>query len=262
VTKKIILTITSLFVLFTPEKSINTILKASPLQTETVINKIDTATTHSIFNISNLGPYVFPVKGKVISPYGKRGHRFHPGTDIKLQLGDTVRAMFKGIVVRSGRYYGYGLLVILKHPDDIETYYAHLSKCIANVGDTVNPGDVIGLGGRTGRATTTHLHFEIRYHAKAYNAQKLFDFEQQKLIAENYSEETPVKLADSKSDTLAAPINTEKNVHEEKIFHIIKKGDTLFSLAKKYGTTVNNICKLNHLSENTILKIGRKLKIQ
>ena len=222
---------------------------------------MDTVTTRTIFNISNLGPYVFPIKGKVISPYGKRGRRFHPGTDIKLQLGDTVRAMFKGIVTRSGRYYGYGLLVILKHPDDIETYYAHLSKCIVNVGDTVNPGDVIGLGGRTGRATTTHLHFEVRYHAKAYNAQKLFDFAEQKLIAETYSDETIAKLADSKSDTLATPDSTEKTAHEGKIYHIIKKGDTLFSLAKKHGTTVNNICKLNHISTKTILKIGRKLKL-
>lgn len=261
-TKRTILTITALFLFFIQEKSFNTILKAGSLQPELSVSQKDSTTNNPLFDITSLGQYVFPVKGKVISPFGKRGRRFHPGTDIKLQLGDTVRAMFKGIVTRSGRFYGYGLLVILKHPDDIETYYAHLSKCIANVGDTVNPGDVIGLGGRTGRATTTHLHFEIRYHAKAYNAQNLFDFAEQKLITENYSEETAVKLADSKSDTIATPINTEKTEHEGKIFHIIKKGDTLFSLAKKYGTTVNNICKLNHISTKTILKIGRKLKMQ
>jgi murein DD-endopeptidase MepM/ murein hydrolase activator NlpD len=262
VTKRLILTITALFLFFISEKSSDTSLKASSLQSELSIAQKDTTANKSIFDIISLGQYVFPIKGKVISPYGRRGRRFHPGTDIKLQLGDTVRAMFKGVVTRSGRYYGYGLLVILKHPNDIETYYAHLSKCIANVGDTVSPGDVLGLGGRTGRATTTHLHFEIRYHAKAYNAQKLFDFEQQKLIAETYTEETAVKLSDAKSETLTNPLNIEDKTHEEKIYHIIKKGDTLFSLAKKYSTTVNDICELNHISTKTKLKIGRKLKMQ
>jgi LysM repeat protein len=90
----------------------------------------------------------------------------------------------------------------------------------------------------------------------------LFNFTQQKLIAEAYTEETTVKLAETKNDTLTTSHNTEKNTREEIIYHIIKKGDTLFSLAKKYGTSVNNICKLNHISTKTILKIGRKLKLQ
>lgn len=109
-----------------------------------------------------IGSYQQPFLGKVISPYGKRGKIMHTGTDIKLQKGDTVKAAFTGVVTKASNYYGYGKLIVVKHNFGIETYYAHLSKFLIKVNDTVTTGQPIGLGGRTGRATTNHLHFEIR----------------------------------------------------------------------------------------------------
>jgi murein DD-endopeptidase MepM/ murein hydrolase activator NlpD len=159
------------------------------------------------------------------------------------------------------RYYGYGILVVLQHPDNIETYYSHLSKAIVNPGDTVLPGIPIGLGGRTGRATTNHLHFEIRKDKKALNAEKLFDFENQ-IVRSWVIERKPDKVKkesvifSNEKDTL----NSEMP-QVEPIYHKIKKGDTLYSLAKRYGTTVDSICKTNGIRPKSVLKIGTRLKM-
>jgi murein DD-endopeptidase MepM/ murein hydrolase activator NlpD len=241
-----------------------------------------------VFDISILGIYTNPYQGKVISPFGPRGKQIHTGTDIKLQLGDSVRASFTGIVTKSSKYYGYGLLVVINHGSGFETYYAHLSKCLVNDGDSVKSGDVIGLGGRTGRATTTHLHFEIRYNGKAYNASKLFNFQNACLISNVfYDEQLPPKENDSseiyiRENEVAASVNiipsnnensNTKNETKVKLvekngakgigkIHNIKKGDTLYSLARKYGTTVEKLQEINKLSSRSKLKIGMKLKVE
>lgn len=127
---------------------------------------------------TNLSPsdQISPVKGKVINPFGYRGGHNHTGSDIKLQKGDTVRAAFSGVVTKASPNSAYGNLVILKHVNNIETYYAHLSKCLVQVGDSVVAGEVVGLGGHTGRATTDHLHFEVRYNHISLNPEHFFDF--------------------------------------------------------------------------------------
>jgi len=117
-----------------------------------------------------------PYLGKVISPFGSRGGRKHTGADIKLQKGDSVGAAMNGVVKMAKSYYGYGKLVILTHPDGFETYYAHLCKCLVKKGDTVRVGSVVGLGGRTGRATTNHLHFEVRKNGSPLNPEQYFCF--------------------------------------------------------------------------------------
>ncbi len=113
--------------------------------------------------------------GKVISPYGRRGGRTHAGTDIKSKANDDILAAFDGEVVFSGKYYGYGNLVRIKHSNGLETYYSHNSKNLVKVGDYVKAGQVIALTGRTGRATTEHLHFETRVNGKAVNSSKYFN---------------------------------------------------------------------------------------
>jgi len=119
--------------------------------------------------------WFYPLPGaKVISPYGgKRKH--HSGTDIKTKANDNIYAAFDGEVVFSGNYYGYGLLIRIKHPNGLETYYSHNSKNLVKVGDRVKAGQLIALTGRTGRATTEHLHFETRVKGKAINSNKYFD---------------------------------------------------------------------------------------
>ena len=120
--------------------------------------------------------WCYPLPGaKVISPYG--GRRHHSGTDIKTKANDQILAAFDGEVVFSGKFYGYGNLIRIKHPNGLETYYSHNSKNLVKVGDHVKAGQVIALTGRTGRATTEHLHFEIRVNGKHVNSNKYFDHE-------------------------------------------------------------------------------------
>lgn len=113
--------------------------------------------------------------GKVISPFG--GARRHGGTDIKTFKGDTIRAAFPGEVVLSGPYYAYGNLVVMRHANGLETAYSHNVRNLVKVGQWVHAGDPIALEGRTGRATTDHLHFETRVRGKAFDSSRIFDHE-------------------------------------------------------------------------------------
>lgn len=120
--------------------------------------------------------WCYPLAGaKVISPYGRRDGRSHSGVDLKTKPNDDIRAAFDGEVVFSAKYAGYGNLIRILHGNGLETYYSHNSKNLVKVGDRVKAGDVIALTGRTGRATTEHLHFETRINGKAYNPSRFFD---------------------------------------------------------------------------------------
>lgn len=218
---------------------------------------------------ANLGKFCSPFRGNVISHFGPRRKRFHAGTDIKLELGDTVRAAFTGVVTRSSKYYGYGLLVVLRHNDIVETYYSHLSKLLVKVGDTIKVGCVVGLGGRTGRATTEHLHFEFRVNKIAFDSEKLFDFKNQRLLANEIPAIDSVKISVATADLTpnydsSATPNTDNSTqtHTSDTIHTIKKNDTLYSLAKHYGTTIDSICINNRINPNDILRLGQKLKIR
>ncbi|MDD4976466.1 MAG: peptidoglycan DD-metalloendopeptidase family protein [Bacteriovorax sp.] len=200
---------------------------------------------------------VSPIKGKVISPFGYRGNHKHTGADIKLQKGDTVRAAYCGKVTKACSYSGYGNLVILKHSNNIETYYSHLSKCLVQVGDTVVAGAVVGLGGRTGRATTDHLHFEVRFNSVAHNPEDFFDFSTG-AVKIPFIAYSPVTKTRTVQSTTNAPITT---IHFSDHSVTVKKGDTLYALARQHGTTVKQIQELNNLG-NTMLKVGMKLKVK
>jgi murein DD-endopeptidase MepM/ murein hydrolase activator NlpD len=120
--------------------------------------------------------WCFPLPGaKVISPYGQRGGRQHTGADLKTKAKDKIFAAFDGEVVFSGKFSGYGNLIRIKHANGLETYYAHNSKNMVKVGQHVKAGQVIALVGQTGRATTPHLHFEIRVNGKPQNPANYFD---------------------------------------------------------------------------------------
>jgi murein DD-endopeptidase MepM/ murein hydrolase activator NlpD len=181
--------------------------------------------------------------------------------------GDTVRAAFSGIVTKASTYYGYGILVVLEHPQNLETYYAHLSKALVKEGDTILYGTPVGLGGRTGRATTDHLHFEIRTNGKTLNSEHFFDFNES-LIKSLVLIKTPVsKRTKASAEVVKVREKQEpeqvvvKPVVVERKYHTIKKGDTLFSLSRRYGKTVDELCKLNNLRKSSILVIGRKIRV-
>lgn len=118
--------------------------------------------------------WCYPLKGaKVISAFG--GKRRHGGTDIKTKPNDDIHAVFEGRVVLSGKHFGYGNCIILRHGNGLETLYSHNKENLVKEGDWVHAGDVIAKVGRTGRATTEHLHFEVRCNGKAFDTEKLFD---------------------------------------------------------------------------------------
>lgn len=118
---------------------------------------------------------------RVISPYG--GARRHSGVDLKTKPNDEIYAAFDGVVVASGPYYGYGNCIRIKHAYGLETLYSHQSKNMVKKGDKVKAGQVIGLTGRTGRATTEHLHFEVSFGGKRLDPAIIFDHSNHKLKA-------------------------------------------------------------------------------
>ncbi len=126
--------------------------------------------------------WAYPLpEAKVISPYG--GKRRHSGVDLKTKANDEIVAAFDGEVVASGPYYGYGNCIRIKHAYGLETLYSHQSKNFVKKGDKVKAGQVIGLTGRTGRATTEHLHFEISFGGRRLDPAIVFDHSNHKLKA-------------------------------------------------------------------------------
>ena len=127
--------------------------------------------------------YAFPLPGgKVISAYGTRGG--HSGTDIKTCAKDTIRAAFDGVVRMSKPYYAYGNIVVIRHANGLETLYSHNFKNLVKTGDVVKAGQPIGLTGRTGRATTEHVHFETRINGQHFNPNLIFDLKERTLMKE------------------------------------------------------------------------------
>ncbi|EIY51917.1 hypothetical protein HMPREF1068_01464 [Bacteroides nordii CL02T12C05] len=121
--------------------------------------------------------YAFPLPGaKVISPYGTR--RGHSGADLKTCAGDTIRAAFSGVVRMSKPYAAYGNVVVIRHSNGLETIYSHNVKNLVQSGDWVLAGQPVALTGRTGRATTEHLHFETRINGQHFNPDLIFNLKE------------------------------------------------------------------------------------
>ena len=139
---------------------------------------------HFVINLETINDtsYCYPLlNSKVISEYGSRGGRRHSGVDIKTRANDSIHAAFDGLVVKSAPYYGYGNCIIVRHPNGLETLYSHNSKNLVKYGDVVKAGQVIALTGRTGRATTEHLHFECRIKGCCFNPNKVFNHSTEKI---------------------------------------------------------------------------------
>jgi len=228
-------------------------------------------------------PYCHPYKGKVISKFGPRHGRMHTGTDVKLHLGDSVYCAFDGKVRLAQKFSGYGNLVLVRHKNGIETIYAHLKKINVKVNDTINAGDLIGLGGRTGRATTEHLHFETRIFGDPFDSNKYIDFENFTLRSNKiYYKNKQINIEPFKSEPIIAPAqqlaaktdsikskssnavvtNVSQPNEDGVIQHIIRSGDNLWALAKEYNTTVKSICEINKIAVNQILKVGMIITIR
>ena len=191
---------------------------------------------------------------RITSPYGFRHYRIHKGIDIGLKTGDTIRAAFPGKVTRV-RYErrGYGKYIVLEHRDCgiTRTVYAHLSKQLVKVGDTVDAGSAIGLGGNTGRSTGPHLHFETRIGDMPLDPAIFFDFGNHAFLSEE------VRLPRKRAEEEYAALQKEASKHR---YHRIRPGDTLGKIARKYHTSIGRLCALNGIKRNSVLRIGRILR--
>jgi LysM repeat protein len=134
---------------------------------------------------SNKG-FKIPVPGVITSRYGIRNGKNHNGIDLSLRTGDTVSAAWSG-KVRYAKYNdgGFGNLVIIRHYNGLETFYAHLSKLLVFPDQDVIAGETIGLGGNTGHSFGPHLHFEVRFYDDPINPEEMIDFVNKKLKIEN-----------------------------------------------------------------------------
>jgi murein DD-endopeptidase MepM/ murein hydrolase activator NlpD len=103
------------------------------------------------------------------NPFDFGGGEFHPGIDFRGHSGGPVKCTASGRVIFAGRAGGYGNCVRIKHPNNLETWYGHLSKIKVKEGQRVTVGDLIGKVGSTGRSTGPHLHYEIRKNGKPVN---------------------------------------------------------------------------------------------
>lgn len=208
-----------------------------------------------------LGNYVHPAKYKATSFYGvkRRRGRIHWGVDIPFPEGTPVVAAFNGTVrVSTYNNGGYGNVVIIRHDNNLETYYAHLIRRWVNPGQQVKAGDTIGLGGNTGRSRGNHLHFETRYLGTHFNPERIIDFKNYQLACDTLYIGGKVIKTNKDAITIiqnGTPIDTSPT------YIVVRKGDTLGALARKHNTTIERLKKLNNMKSD-FLREGQRLRVR
>ena len=189
---------------------------------------------------------------RITSKYGPRRRRMHRGIDLGLHVGDTVRAAFDGKVrIKSYERKGYGYYLVLRHPNGLETVYGHLSKFLVRENQIIRAGEPIALGGNTGRSTGSHLHFETRFLGKDINPAEIIDFENKTPYKDEYVFQN-IKINGKNSNIYSTSENAVA-------VHRVKKGETLGLIARKYGTSVSELCRLNGISQTSTLSIGQSI---
>lgn len=208
--------------------------------------------------------YHHPCPGDLTSNFGWRYHRMHKGVDIDLETGDPVYAAFDG-VVRIAKYNagGYGNYVVIRHYNGLETLYGHLSERWVIPNQTVSAGQIIGLGGNTGRSTGSHLHFETLYKGRQLDPNKIISFTDKQLKVDSvYISISDFNYPTKPATTTSTSTTSSTKTKSSKVYHKVKKGETLWAISRKYGTTVSKICKLNGIKESTPLQINQNLRVK
>lgn len=235
--------------------------------------------------VIDVSKFAMPHPGYITSPYGyrRRFRRMHKGIDIKANTGDTIRAAFDG-KVRLTKYErrGYGYYVVVRHTNDLETVYGHLSKFLVEPDQYVHAGDPIALAGNTGRSFGSHLHFETRYMGYAINPAAIFDFANQTTHtdtytfdkntyqnARNFSPEANAAYAAQYRSTHKIEYGSSKSSGKKSSSkssgsktYKVRSGDSLSRIASRNGTSVRALCRLNGISSSAKLRPGQKLRVR
>lgn len=200
-----------------------------------------------IIENGHLSFFSIPFEGVITSNYGYRDGKIHRGIDIDLNKGDKIHAAFDG-KIRLARFQGgYGNVVVIMHPNGLETVYAHLSRLKVKAGDIVQSGQVIGLGGSTGHSTGSHLHFEMRFRGHALNPGLIVSFQENKLYYHT------ITIEKTEHSLTAFPSNSH--------LHKVKKGDSWPIIARKYGISISELLVLNGTGTRFYLKAGQQLRV-
>lgn len=203
--------------------------------------------------------------------YRKRFRRNHLGLDIKVYTGDTIVSAFDGKVrVVSFDRRGWGYYVVIRHSNGLETLYGHLSKQLVKQDQVVKSGEPIGLGGDTGFSFGSHLHFETRLLGEPINPALMFDFANQDVTGDYYvyrnSRGYSVEQLASENTPAFAQMETAKSepavetTQSTPRYHKVKRGETLFSIARSNGLSVDQLRRINGLSKRSKLRAGQVLK--
>ena len=219
--------------------------------------------------VDSLESYHYPYIGRITSRYGPRKGRAHQGLDLGLKTGDPIYATFDGKVRISKAAGDYGNLVVIRHNNGLETYYAHLSQRDVEVGDWGVAGQQIGLGGSTGRSTGPHLHYEVRYKGQSFDPERIIDFSNGNLRRDelllkrrHFSIYSKYEQDFGDEEEVAKQEEAERKAAAAVQYHTVRSGDTLGAIARKYGTSVSRICQLNGIKSTSILRIGQKLRVR
>ena len=210
----------------------------------------------------DLTGYHHPANYRITSNYGYRHRRMHRGVDLGYPEGTPVAAAWDGIVRISkgtANTGGYGNLVVIRHDNGLETYYGHLSRRLVNPGQMVKAGDIIGLGGNTGRSYGSHLHFEVRYLGNDINPCRLIDFDNFRTKFDTLYISGYTVSVSNPTQQVEQPAKPKPQTSAQ--YYKVRKGDNLGRIAAKYHTTVSKIKKLNHLRSDFIRE-GQRLRVR
>jgi len=243
--------------------------------------------THAVYELPdvykiNLQGFHMPTTSRTVtSGFGRRWGRMHKGLDIKVYIGDTIRAAFSG-KVRIVRYEarGYGNYVVIRHNNGLETVYGHMSKQLVRENQMVRAGQPIGLGGNTGRSTGSHLHFETRLCGVALNPALMFDFPNQDVTCDVYTfrkngngsvysaprrhqaqKAAPAQHQNEAQGAQSARQNEPVAARQgDYHWHTVAAGESLESIAQAHGISVEELCRQNEIGRYTPIRKGQHLR--
>ncbi|ARK12986.1 M23 family metallopeptidase [Fibrella sp. ES10-3-2-2] len=199
-------------------------------------------------------------EGKLTSQFGYRWGRWHTGVDLDLETGDPVYAAFDGIVrVVGWDGNGYGRYVLVRHYNGLETLYGHMSKQLVESGQLIKAGDQIGLGGNTGRSYGAHLHFETRYEGNPFAPINIYSFPANTIIADHFLL-TPAVWDHLRGGSRSTDLSFKPKI-KRTVLHKVRSGETLSSIAGRYGLSISKLAEKNNMSSRSRIRAGQKLRV-